>query len=410
VRAGGDQPSYTAGAEALRHLAELSVPRMQVQRVTQETGEELVAERDERVALHRRGDLVSECQPSPPPIACVEVDGGRMFTRAAGTGRGVHQAQWKEDKIGCLWRMDGASYETDPHPALPRCFQDETHMRQLVRGLHGEVGAGPQDDGEDERFPPEAELLPERPLEDSESAPHDSSGKATTSRWQPERIWRTCVATLRDVHAFGWMVAAEAKRRGFYESPRPVFLGDGDRKNWTVQQTHFPHFTAVLDFVHVVGHLFSAAEAVTSSHAAKWEQYLEWATAAWQGRVGEILADLERWQRILDDPPENPSPGDPAEVVRRTLGYLTNNRHRMNYPEYRRQGLPITSALVESLIKQFNRRVKGTEKFWNRPEGAEAILQVKAALLSDGNPLHTHLQNRPVSPHHRYRKRSPQKT
>ena len=41
-------------------------------------------------------------------------------------------------------------------------------------------------------------------------------------------------------------------------------------------------------------------------------------------------------------------------------------------------GLPITSAVVESLVKQFNHRVKGTEKFWIE-SGAESVLQVRAA-------------------------------
>jgi hypothetical protein len=35
----------------------------------------------------------------------------------------------------------------------------------------------------------------------------------------------------------------------------------------------------------------------------------------------------------------------------------------MNYPEYRRLGLPITSSLMESTIKQLSQRVNGTEKF-----------------------------------------------
>ena len=42
----------------------------------------------------------------------------------------------------------------------------------------------------------------------------------------------------------------------------------------------------------------------------------------------------------------------------------------------------MTSAAVESLIKQFNQRFKGSEKFWLRG-GAEAILQVRAAYLGD---------------------------
>jgi len=64
------------------------------------------------------------------------------------------------------------------------------------------------------------------------------------------------------------------------------------------------------------------------------------------------------------------------------LTYVLNNRGRMNYPEYRRLGLPVSSAWVESTIKQLNRRVKGSEKFWESG-GAEALLELRAAYLSE---------------------------
>ncbi len=84
-----------------------------------------------------------------------------------------------------------------------------------------------------------------------------------------------------------------------------------------------------------------------------------------------------------------------------TLGYLTNNRERMKYDEYRRQGLPITTAWMESLVKEINYRVKGTEMFWNNPAGAEAILQVRAAALCDDDRLAHHLETRPGFPYTR---------
>jgi len=43
----------------------------------------------------------------------------------------------------------------------------------------------------------------------------------------------------------------------------------------------------------------------------------------------------------------------------------------MDYPRYRRLGLPVTSAPMESLVKQINTRVKGTEIFWDDPDGAD---------------------------------------
>jgi hypothetical protein len=65
----------------------------------------------------------------------------------------------------------------------------------------------------------------------------------------------------------------------------------------------------------------------------------------------------------------------------------------MRYAEYRRLGLPITSSYVESAVKQFNQRVKGTEKFWSE-EGAESILQLRADHLSKDEPLRQFWQDR----------------
>ena len=54
---------------------------------------------------------------------------------------------------------------------------------------------------------------------------------------------------------------------------------------------------------------------------------------------------------------------------------------------------------MESLVKQINLRVQGTEMFWNRPQGAERILQIRAAILSDGDRLERYLQRHPGCPY-----------
>ncbi len=66
----------------------------------------------------------------------------------------------------------------------------------------------------------------------------------------------------------------------------------------------------------------------------------------------------------------------------------------MDYARYRREGLPVTSTVVESLIKQFNQRVKGTEKFRNQG-GAEAILRIRAAYLSEDDRVERFHEQRP---------------
>ena len=76
------------------------------------------------------------------------------------------------------------------------------------------------------------------------------------------------------------------------------------------------------------------------------------------------------------------------------LRYLQNQKSRMHYDEYRRQGLPLTSSHIESTIKQINRRVKGSEKFWSG-RGAESLLQLAADYLSETKPLATFWRERP---------------
>lgn len=386
VDAGASCCSFKEAARVVQKQSGIQVSPMEIMRLTQRIGEELLTQRAAQADQHRRGELAAPTDQPPVPIACVEVDGGRILTRAPECGPGVHDEAWKESKIAALWKMSGREFDHDPHPEPPQCFRDPEHVRDLVKGLKSsrELHA-------DE---PSAVVTPE-----VDSATSDD--KPPPRQWPPKRIYRTCVGTLNDVYGFGPLVAAEAQRRGFYEAPRQVFRGDGDQKNWTVHKLHFPFFTAITDFVHPTAYVYQAAGAVTNSRAAQWEQYELWLTEIWQGRIAEVLAELTAWQARLGPPPTDAPDDDPREIVASTLTYLTNNAPRMDYPAYRRRGLPITSCLVESLIKEFNRRVKGTEKFWNRPAGAEAILQVRAAQLSDGEQLARFIHHRPGRLHYR---------
>ena len=56
---------------------------------------------------------------------------------------------------------------------------------------------------------------------------------------------------------------------------------------------------------------------------------------------------------------------------------------------------------MESLVGEFNTRVKGPQKYWNRPDGAEPILQVRAAVLSEDDRLARYFAQRPGNPYRR---------
>ncbi|WP_227254941.1 hypothetical protein [Frigoriglobus tundricola] len=90
---------------------------------------------------------------------------------------------------------------------------------------------------------------------------------------------------------------------------------------------------------------------------------------------------------------------DPRRLVAEALSYLGNNQSRMDAPRYRCAGLPITSRLVESLVGEFNARLKSPQKFGNRPDGPEPILQLRAAVLSEDHRLERFCAQRPGCPY-----------
>jgi hypothetical protein len=331
-----------------------------------------------------------------PEVAVIGLDGGRVLTRESGQGAGVHGQGWKEDKVACLQTMKGTPCSADPHPEPPRCFLDAPKVDQMVRDIQANHGRRQENE-----LPQLEELALDKASTAGSSTTPETTSTGAKPVWPPQRTEnsRSCVATMQDCHAFGKMVAAEAYRRNFHAAPRGALLGDGGAWIKIQHQKWFAYLTPIADFVHPLTYLYVTATAVSATVSERWQQYVGWMTQCWQGGVREVIADMEArlGQRESYPGAEKLSATDPREVLRRTIGYLRNNQDHMNYAEYRKQGLPVTSSLVESLIKEVNYRVKGTEKFWDNPEGAEAILQLRAAVLSDDDRLRTFIVTRPGS-------------
>ena len=402
VTAAGEVKSHKVAAAVLKVVGEIAISGRHVNRLTEEIGLELAAKRDRETDDHVHHRREEPQTPAPERVA-IALDGGRLMTRESGRGPGVHGEGWKEDKVACLLTLEGKTAAEDPHPEPPRCFLDAPRVDELVREIQSNHGRRTENE-----LPQLADLRLGNQALDAFPSP---AGDTTSDEAVKDRVWppkrtkdaRTCVATMQDCHEFGKMVAAEAYRRNFHAATHGVLLGDGSAWIWTQHAKWFKNLTPVVDFVHALTYLYVTATVLAPGVPERWQWYVAWMTALWQGRVHEVIADLESRQRTPEPiPSDSPlSPTDPRKVVRRTLTYLGNNAERMKYPEYRKMGLPVSSSLVESLIKEMNYRVKGTEKFWDNPEGAEAILQVRAALLSDDDRLASHIANRPGTPFRR---------
>ena len=268
--------------------------------------------------------------------------------------------------------MTGEESAVDPCPTIPETFVNPLRILKQARaqeGLHAGCGCRGRPGGDRGRKPAG------RPgVHPTSGASPVDGGHATR-----ERI------VGRDPGCGG--VCA-----GVLRARRKAFLGDGAENNWTVRKRWFSDFVAILDFIHALSYVFAVAMA-GRGFATGWEVYVRWIRWVWQGRVAAVIQELEQRQKELGLPGAEDSESSPRRVVAEGLRYLKNHQDQMRYDEYRRQGLPITSSHVESTVKQFNRRVKGTEKFWSE-EGAEAILQLRADYLSETEPMETFWQER----------------
>ena len=383
--------SFADAAFALG-LSGLSISARHVQQLTQEVGADLARARDQQTQQRRQRQLAPRVATTPEVVA-VEVDGGRLRTRAADGGHGVHAAENKENKIACLVTLTSVSHAEDPQPEPPPSFVQPRRIVRLVQQMAGQAS--------------DPSAAAAAPPAESEAAAASAPPTATipdpqAEPWAPQRLVRTCVASMVASRSFGPLMAAEAQSRDFYAAPRRAFVADGQAYNWSIQRGYFADFVPIVDLLHVVCYLFKAAQAV-EVETERWPLYLRWLRSCWQGQAAEVAVQMERYQETVGRPPpgEELATTDPRRLLAEALSYLRNNTERMNYPRYRQEGLPTTSSLVESLVGEFNVRVKGKQKFWNRPAGAEAMLQVRAAYLSEDGRWERYFAERPGSPYRR---------
>jgi hypothetical protein len=406
VRSGAREPSFEEAAKALDDLAELTISSRQAGRIAHEVGQRLQAQRDQHLVQFQAHELRPRVE-TRPALAVVEVDGGRLRIRKEGDGPGAHDASWREDKIAMLATAAITVSDIDPEPELPACFRDRAYVEKLVREISGVSSMSPADPP-DERpagTPPTATDPPDdRPAD----APPTATTSPKPSRQRPELLVRTYVASTCSSDAFGPMVAAEAERRNFRNAGQRALVGDGAAWIWKLQRAYFPSFEPIVDFLHALGYVFAAAKAAQPEAEGPWALFQTWAEACWKGQVGAVIEALQGQRDGLGPLSEAEvaalADDDRRKILIGALGYLEGNRTRMDYPRYRQEGLPWTSSHVESTVKRFNRRVKGTEKSWGET-GAEAILQLRAAFLSEDGRLEEHLKSQPCSPFRTYKAR-----
>ncbi len=366
VWAGANLGSFSQASDALQVLTDISLSAKRVRRMTEQVGRDRLDERRQQVAEFREKPLMeritSPANADSPSLGVVLLDGGRYQRRDHFGEADYTGSHWKEDKVGLVLHMRGEAHESDPHPEFPEWLAHAEVVAQIAS-----LGTMDEEKGS----------LPHAVVSPLEDAGPVACG---WDQLTPQLLSREVIAGSECGEDFGHHLEFTAWRRGVVDAPRTAFVADGAGVNWTIHKQHFSQMTGILDLMHALSYAWKAAAALQDTSA--YRRYAEW---IWQGNVEKVTHELAERLATSAATTETSPAEDP---VRRALTDYTNHRHRMNYPKYRREGLPLTSSHIESTIKLLNIRMKGTEKFFRRDTG-ETLLQLRADSLSDSRPLTT---------------------
>jgi hypothetical protein len=182
-----------------------------------------------------------------------------------------------------------------------------------------------------------------------------------------------------ELDALAEQVRAQARALGVEQVSDLIAVTDGGNGLEEALQRHLAeNLTTILDWYHAAEHL--------GDFAKVWQGQDEAARALWQDEAKGILYEhggeaLLVFLRALAWPP-----GASAEVqeeLRKLIGYFENNRHRTDYPRYRRNGWDIGSGPTEAGCKIIGERLKGSGMRWVE-DGAATVAALRALYVSGG--------------------------
>ncbi len=176
--------------------------------------------------------------------------------------------------------------------------------------------------------------------------------------------------TDEELSEFAQRVEREARRRGFDRASRRIVLGDGAIWIWNIADELFPGAIQIVDLYHAKEHVSDVAKAIYGPGTDLAEQWAKLRRDEFDdGKIDSLLAALRVHAEANDE-------------ARKCLDYVIRNQDRMRYPEFRAQGLCVSTGVVESGCKvAIGTRLKRSGMHWT-VAGADAIIALRCSKLS----------------------------
>jgi hypothetical protein len=170
---------------------------------------------------------------------------------------------------------------------------------------------------------------------------------------------------------------SQARAVGIAQVSDLIAVTDGGNGLEESLQRHLAdNVTTILDWYHAAEHLCDFAKV--------WHARDDAARSQWQHEAKEILYEqggeaLLAHLQAIELPPRAST--EVQEELRKLIGYFENNRHRTDYPTYRRNGWDIGSGPTEAGCKIIGERLKGSGMRWVE-DGAATVAALRALYVS----------------------------
>jgi hypothetical protein len=181
------------------------------------------------------------------------------------------------------------------------------------------------------------------------------------------------VGAIESCEEFGRRLYAEAWQRGWARAEKKVVLGDGAEWIWNQASLHFPDAIPIVDLYHAREHLWSlGAKLYPNDSPAQKRWVMVRKDKLDEGKIERLVALLRS---------QAASHPELAEDIRTEANYFEDNKERMRYPKFRKQGLFVGSGVIEAGCKTLLGRLKQSGMFWT-VRGANAIIALRCCQLS----------------------------
>ncbi len=198
----------------------------------------------------------------------------------------------------------------------------------------------------------------------------------TNSKGRPVRDPETTtfVGAIETAEQFGTRIYAEAVRRGLLYAEKVVVLGDGAIWIRTLAELHFPQAIQIVDLYHTREHVSDLCKILFAPDDVEVMKFrTQWWTDLEKGNIEKIAKEAQ--EKMPEDPKKK-------EKTEQEIAYLTKNKERMKYANFRAQGLFVGSGVIEAGCKTvIGTRLKQSGMEWS-VRGANAIISLRCMLIS----------------------------